>query len=93
MGPLDPDLVAIFGGIFIVTVGFNLSRAFARRMERPALTNPEELARIQERLEALQQSLDSVALEVERQGEMNRYLTKVLTERALPPENATKPAQ
>ena len=37
---------------------------------------------VDERLEHLQQSLDAIAIDVERIGEAQRYATKVLAERA-----------
>ena len=47
-----------------------------------------------DRLSQLEQSVDAVALEVERIGESQRYMTKVLTEKDQPPQSegaATRP--
>jgi hypothetical protein len=53
-----------------------------RRREAPALSRQQPDARI----EYLQQSVDAVALEVERIGESQRYSEKVRTERGeVPP--------
>ena len=48
----------------------------ARRQDPPTLQSTEE------RLEQLQQSMDAVALEVERIGEVQRYNAKLQAERA-----------
>ena len=58
----------------------------SRRQEREL---PDAL-RAEERLDRLQQSLDAIAIDVERVGEAQRYAAKVLAERArnAPPEGS-----
>jgi hypothetical protein len=71
--------VAFFSMIAFIAVGGPLARAFARRMDRKAIApapsaDPERLARIE-------QSLEAVALEVERIGEGQRYVTQLMASR------------
>ena len=47
-----------------------------------AVAQPEPLQAFDSHIDQLQQSIDSIALEVERIGEAQRYATKVLTEKA-----------
>ena len=76
-----PDEVYVLAGMFIVAVFFPLSIALARRIwKRGAAavsTFPQELA---DRLNRLDQSMDSIAIEVERIGEGQRFVTRVLSE-------------
>jgi hypothetical protein len=75
---MDMDLVVIFVGIFTTIVGFNLSRAIARRMERKALDR-DDLAEIRRHFEHLEQSVDAIAVEVERVSEGQRFTAKLLS--------------
>ena len=76
-----PDEVFIIPGVFIVTVLFPLSIAYARRIWKRgsavATAFPKELS---ERLDRLDQSVDSIAIEVERIGEGQRFVTRVMSE-------------
>lgn len=77
-----PDAVFILPALFIVGVLFPLSIAFARRIWKRgssavAAAFPAELA---ERLDRLDQSVDSIAIEVERIGEGQRFVTRVMSE-------------
>lgn len=75
-----PEEVFILSGMFIVIVFLPLSLAYARRIWKrsaAAVTSfPQELV---DRLNRLDQSMDSVAIEVERIGEGQRFVTRVLT--------------
>jgi hypothetical protein len=76
-----PDQVYVLTGIFIVAVFFPLSIAVARRIWRRGAAAvaafPQELA---DRLNRLDQSVDSIAIEVERIGEGQRFVTRVMSE-------------
>ena len=77
-----PEEVWFLSGLFIVAVFFPLSIALARRIWRrgaSAVTTvfPAELA---QRLDRLDQSMDSIAIEVERIGEGQRFVTRVMSE-------------
>lgn len=76
-----PEEAFVLGGIFIVVVLFPIAFAYARRIWKrgaAAVTAfPQELA---DRLNRLDQSVDSIAIEVERIGEGQRFVTRVMTE-------------
>lgn len=75
-----PEEVFVLGGMFMLVL-LPLSIALARRIwKRGAAavsTFPQELA---DRLNRLDQSMDSIAIEVERIGEGQRFVTRVLSE-------------
>jgi hypothetical protein len=82
-----PMVLGVVGTIF---VGFPLALAFARLLWRRAGAGPaaspalaQEQAR---RFDRLEQSVDSIAIEIERISENQRYLTKLLAE---PKQNAS----
>ena len=76
-----PQEVFVLSGIFIIAVLFPMAIAYSRRMWKrggAAVTAfPQELA---DRLNRLDQAMDSVAIEVERIGEGQRFVTRVMTE-------------
>lgn len=76
-----PDEVWVLGGLFIVVVMLPLSIAYARRIWRRGgqviAAFPKEIA---ERLMRVEQAVESTAIEVERIGEGQRFITKVFTE-------------
>lgn len=93
-----PEEVFVLSGIFIVVVLFPLTIAYARRLWRRGAVAvsaiPHELM---DRLTRLDQAVDSIAVEVERIGEGQRFVTRVLAERpmepvAIPPR-ASQPAE
>lgn len=81
-----PDEVYVLGGIFMFVVLMPLSIAYARRLWRRGAVAvsaiPHELM---DRLTRLDQAVDSIAVEVERIGEGQRFVTRVLAERAPEP--------
>jgi hypothetical protein len=72
--------VALLAGTFVLWQALSSGP----EVEESPIDSPE----IDTRLESLQQSLDAVALEVERIGEGQRFVTKVLQEQ---PEVTSKP--
>jgi hypothetical protein len=85
-GPEAFAMIALVG--FAGSTVFILARAVARRIEskaQPPHAVPSELGL---RMERMERTLDSVAIEIERISENQRFLTKVLAEReraSLPP--------
>jgi hypothetical protein len=89
---LSPILVPItlFIMMGLTAIGVPLARAFARRVEQgPPKLAPEVLAR----LERMEQAIDSIAIEVERISEGQRFTTKLLAERAAEPREAVTPTR
>jgi hypothetical protein len=63
----------------IIAIGVPIARAYARRIEsnpKPAI--PPEVAA---RLERMEHAIDSIAVEVERISEGQRFTTRLLAER------------
>lgn len=75
----DPDLIVGLGFAFIFAVLMPIAIAHARRVWRgkpTQTTTSDELSG--SRLARLEQSVDSIAIEIERVSEGQRFLTKVL---------------
>lgn len=73
--------IAFFVMIAVLAIGVPLARAFARNLDRRdtrAVLPPG----VDERLLQMQQSLDAVAVEIERISEAQRFTTRLLAERA-----------
>jgi hypothetical protein len=77
-----PEAAFVLGGIFIIVVLLPISLAYARRIWRRSaaavMALPQE---VMDRLTRLDQAVDSIAVEVERIGEGQRFVTRVLTEK------------
>lgn len=80
--PGPPDEVYVLIGIFMLVVLLPLSIAFARRLWKRSAAAITSLPQdIYDRFARVEQSLDAIAVEVERVGEGQRYVTRMLTER------------
>jgi len=79
MGPEIVVPLGAFATAIICAIGIPLARAYSRRMDAEGRNPriPDEVAR---RLERMEQAIDSVALEVERISEGQRFTTKLLSE-------------
>ena len=87
MGPEDVAWAVPLGFFAMVTtlaVGVPLVKALAKRWGDEAGT-PRVPADVAARLERMEQALDSVAVEVERISEGQRFTTKLLSERVRDP--------
>ncbi len=76
---------ALSAAFAFVIVGLPLARAFARRMDRRTAMNGVS-AELQTRLDAMDRNIDTVAVELERVSEGQRFTSKLLAERAHAPE-------
>ena len=87
---MNEDIVvpAIVFGVMGVIL-FPLARAWARRIENRGAAPTSLPADVTARLERIERAVESVALEVERISEGQRFVTKVLADRGdtprLPP--------
>ena len=78
-----PEEVFVLAGIFFIIVLLPLSIALARRIWRRGVTAITQLpAELTERLTRLEQGMDAVAVEVERIGEGQRYMSRMFAEDA-----------
>jgi hypothetical protein len=97
---MGPDIAIPFGAFataIILAIGVPLARAYSRRMDADS-KNPRLPTEVTDRLERMEQALDSVALEVERISEGQRFTTKLLSEgrgagdaRHIPSSSASPP--
>ena len=80
-----PEEVYVLGGMFIVAAILPISLAFARRIWRRSAAVVSSLPQeVIDRLTRLDHAVDSIAVEVERIGEGQRFMTRVLSERSEP---------
>src|SRR5689334_19480819 len=72
--------IAFFVMVAVTAIGVPLARALARRMDRQPIAPsvPPELAA---QIERMEHAIDSIAIEVERISEGQRFTTKLLSER------------
>jgi hypothetical protein len=73
--------IAFFVMVAAVIIGFPIMRAIARRIERGTPAAAPIPVEVRNQLEQISQSVDAIALEVERISEGQRFTTKMLAER------------
>jgi hypothetical protein len=73
--------ITMFVCIAATAIGVPIARAFARKMDRPP-ERPSLPPDLVARLERMEQAIDSIAIEVERISEGQRFTTKLLSDRA-----------
>jgi hypothetical protein len=85
------EIIAIggfFSTVIIVSLGFPLVRSWTRQKEKEP---PKILFQVEERLSRMETSIDSMAVEIERISESQRFVTKLMSDRervkALPSDN------
>jgi hypothetical protein len=78
---VDPEVIVIPFIFGFPTLAVML-RTWARHREKMAQLrgSPESSANIEARLARVEQAVEAVAVEIERIGESQRFLTKVLTD-------------
>ena len=83
---MPPELMVIaivktlVPGIVILGLGVPIVRLMSRRLERGD-ASPASLAGIEQRLARIESAIDTMAVEVERISEGQRFTTKLLSER------------
>jgi hypothetical protein len=76
-----PEEAWVLGGIFLIVAVFPLSVAMARRIWRRSAAAVASLPRdIADRLLRMEQAIEATAVEVERIGEGQRFITRLFTE-------------
>jgi len=73
--------VVLFICMAATAIGLPVAKAYARRLDRGP-SEPSVPPELQSRLERMEQALDSIAIEVERISEGQRFTTKLLAERS-----------
>ncbi len=77
----EPIFISLFAMIAIIVVGLPIMRALARRIDRGAPVAPPIPREVRDQLQQISQSVDVIAIEVERISEGQRFTTKMLTDR------------
>ena len=78
-----PEEVYFLSGLFMVVVLFPLAIASARRMWRRGAQAITQLpAELYQRLTRLEQAVDAIAVEIERVGEGQRFMSRLFSEDA-----------
>ncbi len=95
--PLPPDAIVdivrtFFTTIAIIAIGMPFARVLARRLERKAVTPPVP-SDVVARLERIENAVDSIAIEVERISEGQRFAAKLLAERVGGPPTLERPPE
>jgi hypothetical protein len=73
--------IAFFIRIAAIVIGLPLMRAIARRIDRGTPAPMQFPNEVKEQLNHLSQSVDAIAIEVERISEAQRFTTKMLAEK------------
>ena len=93
MDPLPPGIVigivaTAFWATAAMVLGLPLVRAWTRRIEQRS--NPMGVpSDVSARLARIEAAVESIAIEVERISENQRFLTKLQAEKQLPPSGQT----
>ena len=81
----DPTMIGLFvpmgffATIIAIVVGRPYTKALAAKADAEA-KNPQIPAEVQNRLERMEQSIDAIAVEIERISEGQRFTTKLLSD-------------
>jgi len=89
---VNPVLIPIIAvaSLPIMAIGIPIARAYAARIGRAPVA-PSVPPEVAARLERMEQAIDSIAVEVERISEGQRFTTKLLAERTVPPATPALP--
>ena len=82
---VDPEVIIVPIVFGLPTAAVMLRMLLKHKEKMAALRAPQEQSSIDARLQRVEQAMDAVAIEIERIGESQRFLTKVLTDKSLPP--------
>jgi len=78
---VEPISIAFFAMIAIIVVGLPLMRAIARKIDRSAPATSAMPREVRDQLQQISQSVDAIAIEVERISEGQRFTTKMLADK------------
>jgi hypothetical protein len=79
---MGPEIVVPLGAFvcaIFLAIGVPIARAYSRRMDAES-RNPRLPTEVTDRLERMEHAIDSIAVEVERITEGQRFTTKLLSE-------------
>ena len=94
---VDPEPILISFTLFVLApISIAISRLIWKRASRVGAAAPVIHADSGDRLERIEQAMDAIAIEVERVSEGQRFVTRLLSERAsgaLAPQQAAEPVR
>jgi hypothetical protein len=76
-----PIMGIVLSMVVFLTVGWPLARAFARRLDKRAELGMIKASDVLPQIQQLQESVDAMAVELERISEAQRYQAKLMSER------------
>lgn len=83
--PIPPEVIPIvqtvFGSLIAIILGYPIIRFVTRMLEKRADRSMVRGADVTRQIQQLQQSLDAMAIEIERIGEAQRFQSKLIAER------------
>ena len=82
---------AFFSTVITLALGVPLVRAYIRRMDQKPRLNPGETER-DERLARMEMAIESMAVEIDRISQGQRFVTTLLAARASPLPPPARPA-
>lgn len=83
--PGPPEEAFVLGGLFMIIVLLPLSIAMARRIWKRTSTSVSSIpSELMARLARIEQAVDTSAVEIERIGEGQRFVTKLFSEHKVP---------
>lgn len=77
--------IVLFATAPVMAIGIPIARAYAKRIANESSGQARIPSDVSARLERMEQAIDSIAVEVERISEGQRFTTKLLSERSSAP--------
>lgn len=77
----DPDLAMILSFVTVVILLISVATVVTKAIERRGVRPTKELTEMAERLARIEHAVESIAIEVERVSEAQRFTTRILSER------------
>ncbi len=75
-------MFAVFIFVTVLTVITSITRIITKAIEKRSSVSPKALAGVEERLARIEQAVESIAIEVERVSEGQRFTTRLLSEKS-----------
>ncbi|MGQ0646898.1 MAG: hypothetical protein ACT4P7_04970 [Gemmatimonadaceae bacterium] len=72
----------VFGSLTAIAVTFGIAHALGKWRKGDPAVSAASVARLEQRMERIEQAIDAVAVEMERVSEGQRFATRLLSERA-----------
>ena len=77
----QPEILVLGGVAMVALVTLSRFKRIPELASRTSAPADDSVAKLEDRMARLEQAVDTIAIEMERIGESQRFLTKVLAER------------